>query len=248
MICYIIVFIHAGVQVPFFPYYMLFYFHLSELKFRLLYLLFAFLFIFILIYYYIDLILLIFTPNIKTVIIYSNIIDSLWLKIKFACFLSIWFLTPFITFSLWSFFRPGFFVYQDFNLTFWFMVAFLPLIFYFTIIAFYNYYILLIGIGNNDDFSLIGRFIPTLFQIINLNTNIIIFTWFVLFTIIFIKFNRLYFFDFFIKFRIYIIFSLLLVISFFLPPDIFILFLASSWLILIYEILLFIKILKTIIS
>ena len=108
------------------------------------------------------------------------------------------------------------------------MVAFLPLIFYFTIIAFYNYYILLIGIGNNDDFSLIGRFIPTLFQIINLNTNIIIFTWFVLFTIIFIKFNRLYFFDFFIKFRIYIIFSLLLVISFFLPPDIFILFLASS--------------------
>ena len=77
MICYIIVF-HTRVQFPFFP--LLITFHLNEIYYRLIYLTLSIIITYIIVLCNSDTVILIFTPNIKTLILYSNIIDGIILK------------------------------------------------------------------------------------------------------------------------------------------------------------------------
>ena len=164
MICYIIVF-HTRVQIPFFP--LLITFHLIEIYYRLIYLTMSLILTYIIVLFNSDIIMILFTPNIKTLILYSNIIDGIILKWTFALYISLFFLTPYLLFSIWAFFRPGIFLFQDFNPVFWF---FIPSLLYFSLLYIYNNYILVLA----ETGLWWGQFLPTFIQIVLLTKNMVL--------------------------------------------------------------------------
>ena len=216
--------------------------HLSELAFRSGYIIMSLLIIYIIILLNNDLVLLIFSPNLKTFMVYSNIIDSIILKWTFSFYLSLFFLTPFLLFSFWAFIRPGLFKFEDIKVGFWPLIIILPLLIYFSIIWFYNNYILVFSVSTND-LNLLGRFLPTLLQIILINKKIMIFSWLLIFLLflpniidgIFLKWT----FSFYKKYRFYFLFIILLFITQFLPPDVLLLLISAIFIFIIAELCLF---------
>lgn len=226
-----------GFKSPFFLI-MLLKFHLNEIKYRLMYILIAFIITYIIIINNSDYIILIFTPNIKTFMMYSNIIDGILLKWSISLYLSFFFIFPYIVFSLWSFIRPGLIKKEDINP---FLIISLlwsfPIIIYFTILAIYNYY--LIEISDINNISAMQRFLPTLLQIKSLISNLIIFS--VLFTILFLAtlFFNIINISIYINYRFHILFLISILLTLLIPPDLLVLILSSFFILLILELFLF---------
>jgi len=217
---------------------MLLKFHLNEIKYRLMYILIAFFITYIIIINNSDYIILIFTPNIKTFMMYSNIIDGILIKWSISLYLSFFFIFPYIVFSLWSFIRPGLIKKEDINP---FLIISLlwsfPIIIYFTILAIYNYY--LIEISDINNISAMQRFLPTLLQIKSLISNLIIFS--VLFTILFLAtlFFNIINISIYINYRFHILFLISILLTLLIPPDLLVLILSSFFILLILELFLF---------
>ncbi len=224
-----------GFKSPFFLI-MLLKFHLNEIKYRLMYILIAFIITYIIIIYNCDYIILIFTPNIKTFMMYSNIIDGILIKWSISLYLSFFFIFPYIVFSLWSFIRPGLIKKEDINpLIIISLLWSFPIIIYFTILAIYNYYLITIS-----DISAMQRFLPTLLQIKFLISNLIIFS--VLFTILFLAtlFFNIINKSVYINYRFHILFLISILLTLLIPPDLLVLIFSSFFILLIFELFLFI--------
>ena len=238
-------YITRGFKSPFFLT-MLFKFHLNEIKYRLIYILISFIITYIIIFSYYDYIILIFTPNIKTFMMYSNIIDGILLKWSISLYLSFLFIFPYIIFSLWSFIRPGLIKKEDKNpLVIIALLWIAPLAIYFSILALFNYYLItLSNIDITNEVSAMQRFLPTLLQIRSLISNIIIFS--IMFTIMLL--SSLYFniinVSIFINYRLHIWFLVSILLTFLIPPDVPLLIISSLFIMLILEFILLIIIVK----
>jgi hypothetical protein len=89
----------------------------------------------------------------------------------------------------------------------------------------------------------LGRFLPTLLQIILINKKIMIFSWLLIFLLflpniidgIFLKWT----FSFYKKYRFYFLFIILLFITQFLPPDVLLLLISAIFIFIIAELCLF---------
>jgi sec-independent protein translocase protein TatC len=219
---------------------MLLKYHLKEIKYRFIYLIISLLITYIIIFSFINNILLMFSPNIKTFMMYSNIIDGILLKWTVSLYLTILFVFPYIIFSLWSFIRPGLFKKEDLNIKLIPIIWFMPLFIYFFIISIYNYY-LIEFIIEGKDYGLMERFLPTLLQIVLLIKNIITFSLFVTILFIISMYLNLIKISIYKKYRLHIIFIFLLLLTFFLPPDVLVLSITTIVTIIIFEIILFIN-------
>lgn len=240
-------------------------YHLKEIKYRLIYIVISLLLTYIIIISFYNQIILIFTPNIKSFIVFNNIIDGIILKWTVSLYISFFFVFPYILFSLWSFIRSGLFIYEDNKFINLLPIVFiLPILLYFTVLSIYNNYVL-IYITGNDILSLkeeglidinnisslaeaniniadskLEIYLPSLYQIVLFIKNLIlfsiIFTIFFIFTIYFKLFNDIIY----IKYRLYLWFISLFLFTFFLPPDLLILIGTIFVIITLLEIILFI--------
>jgi len=222
--------------------------HFNELKYRIIYLIISLLITYLIIINFNSYILLMFSPNIQTFIMFSNIIDGILLKWTVSLYLAFWFVFPYIIYSLWSFIRPGLFKLEEIGtgqlIT---LIWLLPLVIYFSIIAIYNYYLIDFimpntSLNNNVENSVVTmeRYLPTLLQIVMLIKNIIIFSLFItvsLLTLIYFNFINV---SIYVKYRFHIWFVFLSFLSFFLPPDLLVLLITAVITIIVLEVLLFI--------
>jgi len=220
---------------------MLFKFHLNEIKYRLMYILIAFIVTYIFLISNSDYIILIFTPNIKTFLMYSNIIDGILLKWSISLYLSFFFIFPYIIFSLWSFIRPGLIKKEDINpLAIISLLWLFPILIYFTILAIYNYY--LITISDSDivnNISAMQRFLPTLLQIKSLISNLVLFsTLFTILLLIILCFNIINI-SIYINYRFHILFIISILLTLLIPPDLLVLIISSFFILLVLELFLF---------
>ena len=221
-----------GFNPPFFLI-MLIFFHLSEIKFKLIYIIFSLFIINLIIWFNVDVIIFIFSPNIKTFMLYSNLIDAVVLKIYLSFYLSLFFIFPYIVYAIWTYLRPGLFKFEDFLKFpyFWILKTLLfQIIIYYFLLTLYNWYLFDYIYSS---VSTIDRFLPTLTQIIKLIKNLIYISLFLNYLIYFLKYIP--FMVYYKKFRFYFIFITTLFLSLFLPPDINILLIITVINIIIYE-------------
>jgi len=210
--------------------------HLSEIKYSAIYITLALFIINVIIWINIDLIILVFSPNIQTFMLYSNLIDAVVQKLSLSFYLSLYFLSPFIIFSILTYFRPGLFKLEDlykYPPYYWITKTLISQIFfYYLLLYFYNWY--LFDWVYTSNWS-IDRFIPTLAQIILLIKNLIIISLLINYLIYLSKSIPLIFY--FKKFRFYINFFLILFFTLFLPPDLNILLLITIIIFFVLELL-----------
>ncbi len=207
--------------------------HLKEIKYRFYYIIISLFLTYTIIFIYNDYVIFMFSPNIKTFMMYSNIIDNIILKWTVTLYISILFILPYLLFTIWCFIRPGLFKKEDINILFFPVFSLLPLFIYFCIIFSYNSY--LIDFWLMKDNGLMERFIPTLLQIILLIKNIITFS-LILTIIITVSFYfKLINIDIYKTYRLHILFLFLLLFTFFLPPDLIVLLFLTILLIILFE-------------
>ena len=229
---------HARVRTPFFPYMLVFY-HIKEIKYRLIYLLISLIVTYLIILNFNSYILLMFSPNIKTFMLFSNIIDNILIKWSFAFYLTLLFTFPYVLFSLWSFVRPGLFTFEDWNLAvFIFLTVVFPILLYNIIITLYNYYIIeIVEYSNRKITQNTEIYIPTLGQIVLLIKNIIKICLFITVLIISSIYFNFFNFIFYTKHRPIIWFTFLLIFTLILPPDVLVLLITSVIIIITLELI-----------
>jgi sec-independent protein translocase protein TatC len=224
---------------------MLLKYHIKELKYRIIYLIISLLITYIIIFSFNNYILLMFSPNINTFMMYSNIIDGILLKWTVSLYLTLLLNFPYIIISLWSFIRPGLYKKEDISIKLLPIIWILPLFIYFFIISIYNYYfiefIIEIELRDNGE-GVMERFLPTLLEIVLLIKNLIIIS--VIITILFIMsiYLNLINIEKYKRYRLHFIFLFLLLLTFFLPPDILILGITTVVTIIAFEIILLMNI------
>lgn len=225
---------HTGVQIPFFPK-LLIKHHIIEIKYRIIYLIISFLITFIIIIYNIDIIILIFSPHVKSFILFSNFVDSIFLHFSAAFSISILLEFPYIIYSLWSYIRPGLLKYEDVNIYFLPLFWLFPIFFYFCFLSFYNFCFFDLTIH----VDLFYRYVPTLPEIVRYIKNSINISLVLTLIIYIIIYYNIINIKKYIFYRFHIYFLNLIIISFFLPPDLFILIFAAIFIIIILELLFF---------